>query len=101
MKKVRCFILGFVLLFTLINIASAQFVNESRVDIKAVAVTSGESRGVVIDITVIVTPGDGKVFVSTTPFTEIDMQGSAQLAALTACDLLGIDFMKYNFFYEI
>ena len=101
MKKVRCFILGFVLLFTLINIASAQFVNESRVDIKAVAVTSGESRGVVIDITVIVTPGDGKVFVSTTPFTEIDMQGSAQLAALTACDLLGLDFTKHDFFYIV
>ncbi|RLI73254.1 serine protease-like protein, partial [Archaeoglobales archaeon] len=30
-----------------------------------------------------------------------DMQGSAQLAALTACDLLGLDFTKYDFFYII
>ncbi|AEA47723.1 S16 family serine protease [Archaeoglobus veneficus] len=82
--------------------AEAQFVNESRVTIKAVAVTSGEKpQGAVIDITVIVTPGNGRVFVSTTPYTEIDMQGSAQLAALTACDLLGIDFMQHDFFYII
>ncbi|MDI9610924.1 MAG: serine protease-like protein [Archaeoglobales archaeon] len=70
--------------------------------IKAVAVKSGESpEGVVINITVSLSPGNGRVFVSTTPFTEIDMQGSAQLSALTACDLLGIDFMKYDFFYVI
>ncbi len=82
--------------------ASAQFVNERVVKIKAVAVKSGETpEGVVINITVIVTPGNGKVFVSTSPYTEIDMQGSAQLAALTSCDLLGLDFMKYNFFYII
>ena len=80
----------------------AQFVNESRVTIKAVAVTSGaKPQGAVINITVIVTPGNGKVFVSTIPYTEIDMQGSAQLAALTACDLLGIDFMRHDFFYVI
>ena len=81
---------------------NAQFVNAKTVTIKAVAVKSGEiPEGVVINITVIVTPGTGKIFVSTLPFTEIDMQGSAQLAALTACDLLGLDFTKYNFFYEI
>jgi uncharacterized protein len=91
-----------LLLLLLIPIASAQFENAKKVEIKAVAVTSGENpTGAVIDITVIVTPGDGKVFVSTSPFTEIDMQGSAQLAALTACDLLGIDFTKYDFFYTI
>lgn len=98
----RKLIFAFVLLLTLTTISSAQFVNESKVDIKAVAVTSGENpRGVVINITVIVTPGNGKVFVSTTPYTEIDMQGSAQLAALTACDLLGLDFTKHDFFYII
>lgn len=70
--------------------------------IRAVAVTSGDyPEGVVINITVSISPGSGRVFVSTTPFTEIDMQGSAQLSALTACDLLGIDFTKYDFFYII
>ncbi|MEM1593878.1 MAG: S16 family serine protease [Archaeoglobaceae archaeon] len=75
---------------------------ETQKSIKAVAVTSGEEpEGVVINITVAIREGNGRVFVSTAPFTEIDMQGSAQLAALTACDLLGIDFTKFDFFYVI
>ncbi len=91
-----------ICLIALTSTALAQFENPKVVEIKAVAVTSGENPiGVVINITVIVTPGDGRVFVSTTPYTEIDMQGSAQLAALTACDLLGIDFLKHDFFYVI
>jgi|Deesub1362A_J573_1020465.scaffolds.fasta_scaffold00560_6 uncharacterized protein len=80
----------------------AQFVNETEVTVKAVAVTTGEQpAGVIINITAIITPGNGKIFVSTSPFTQIDMQGSAQLAALTACDVLGMDFLSYNFFYTI
>jgi len=91
-----------ILLLILLTPAGAQFENAQKASIKAVAVTSGDTpSGVVIDITVIVTPGDGRVFVSTTPYTEIDMQGSAQLAAITACDLLGVDFTKYSFFYII
>lgn len=75
---------------------------EAQKTVKAVAVTSGKDpEGVVINITVSIKQGNGRVFVSTTPFTEIDMQGSAQLSALTACDLLGVDFTKYDFFYII
>ncbi len=91
-------VLIFLLIFTP---AYAQFENYSERSIKAVAVVSGENRGATINITVIVTPGDGRVFVSVSPFTEIDMQGSAQLSALTACDLTGKDFLNYDFFYII
>ncbi len=92
-----------ILIFLLsIHTADAQFTNESEVTIKAVAVTTGEaSEGVIINITALITPGNGKIFVSTTPYTQIDMQGSAQLSALTACDVLGKDFLDYNFFYTI
>ncbi|MEM0203688.1 MAG: S16 family serine protease [Archaeoglobaceae archaeon] len=94
----RNLILAILLLFA-IQCAGAFEVQKS---IKAVAVTSGEEpEGVVINVTVIIRDGEGRVFVSTTPFTEIDMQGSAQLSALTACDLLGIDFTKFDFFYVI
>ncbi|MBO8179662.1 MAG: serine protease-like protein [Archaeoglobus sp.] len=98
----RSAIIFLILMLVLITPAGAQFENAQKASIKAVAVTSGDQpTGVVINISVIVTPGDGRVFVSTTPYTEIDMQGSAQLAAITACDLLGIDFTKYDFFYTI
>ncbi|MCS7121251.1 MAG: serine protease-like protein [Archaeoglobaceae archaeon] len=94
-----CKKLTLILLLLLIN--SALALEGNSVTVKAVAVTSDGSKGVTIDITVTVSKGTGKVFVATGPMTEIDMQGSARLAAVTACDLLGIDFMDYNFFYEI
>ncbi len=98
----RKFILFLTFLALIAQPVYAQFENAHEATIKAVAVTSGPNpEGVVINVTVVVTPGDGRVFVSTTPYTEIDMQGSAQLAALTACDLLGMDFTKYDFFYII
>ncbi len=101
MRRPLCVGLILLLLISLVPV-HAEFVNAKVVTIKAVAVKTGERpEGAVINITVIITPGTGKVFVSTTPYTEIDMQGSAQLAALTACDLLGVDFTKHDFFYEI
>ncbi len=91
-----------VLILALILAIYSSSAFEVEKSIKAVAVTSGDSpSGVVINITVSISSGSGRVFVSTSPFTEIDMQGSAQLSALTACDLLGIDFTKYDFFYII
>lgn len=93
---------GLIAMLIIFLIIQPALAFEMQKSINAVAVTSGEKiEGVVIKITVFINPGTGRVFVSTTPFTEIDMQGSAQLAALTACDLLGIDFTKYDFFYVI
>ena len=94
-------LLTLIALLLLASTSSAEFVNATQKTIKAVAVVSGENRGATINITVIVTPGNGRVFVSTLPYTEIDMQGSAQLAAITASDLTGKDFLKYDFFYII
>ena len=95
-------ILVSLILLALLPVSQAQFVNAHEAKIKAVAVKSTQPpEGAVINISVIVTPGNGKVFVSTVPYTQIDMQGSAQLAALTACDVLGLDFMKYDFFFTI
>lgn len=92
------------LILAILLISAIQCVGafEAQKSIKAVAVTSGEEpEGAIINITVAIREGNGRVFVSTTPFTEIDMQGSAQLSALTACDILGIDFTKLDFFYVI
>ncbi|WP_457591716.1 S16 family serine protease [Geoglobus sp.] len=90
-----------LIILLLASSALSQFENYTEREIKAVAVVSGANKGATIDITVIVTPGNGRVFVSVSPFTEIDMQGSAQLSALTACDLTGKDFLNYDFFYII
>ena len=62
--------------------------------------TNGE-QGSFLYARVIVTNGTGHVFVDTSPFTQVDLQGSARIAASVASDVLGIDESKYDFYYII
>jgi uncharacterized protein len=90
-----------ILLFLLIpNIA---FALEDGVTIPVVAYRSGEDgeKGVLLSAEVIVTRGTGHVFVDTSPYTQVDLQGSARLAAMVTSDVLGIDQRKYDFYYII
>lgn len=70
----------------------------------AVAQTSTGYKGVVSTITITIHNGStcsGRVFVETTPLTQIDMQGSARLAVTVAGALTGIDVSNYDFFFVI
>ncbi len=70
--------------------------------IPAVTETSEGMRGVTANLTVTVEyPGSGEVYFSTSPLTEIDMQGAARTAALTAATLLGVDPFSYNYYFSI
>jgi len=67
-----------------------------------IAAVSSEGEGVLGNLTVTVEwPGQGKVFISTSPAAEVDTQGSAVIASLAASILAGVDPMSYNFYYEI
>ncbi|MFA4934256.1 MAG: S16 family serine protease [Candidatus Methanoperedens sp.] len=61
---------------------------------------SGE-EGILLGAQVRVTNGTGHVFVDTNPYTQVDLQGSARLAAMVASDVLGIDQGAYDFYYII
>ncbi len=63
--------------------------------------TNGEDMGILLGATVIVTNGTGHVFVDTSPYTQVDLQGSARIAAMVASDVLGIDQRMYDFYYII
>lgn len=71
--------------------------------IYAVAITGSEKiyKGVLINISVTITRGNGDVYISTSPLAEKDMQASAVTAARIACEILGKNFFKYNFYYKI
>ncbi len=58
----------------------------------------GTFVGVGMDMEVTVRNGTGGVFVDTRPLTQMDMQGSARLAAATASAIAGIDMGRYDFF---
>ncbi len=45
--------------------------------------------------------GTGHIFVDTRPLTQVDMQGSARIAARTACDILGLDVNNYDFYFTV
>lgn len=63
--------------------------------------TGDGEEGVLLGAQVVVTNGTGHVFVDTNPYTQVDLQGSARLAAMVASDVLGVDQRKYDFYYII
>jgi uncharacterized protein len=63
--------------------------------------TDSGDEGILLGAQVIVTNGTGHVFVDTNPYTQVDLQGSARLAAMVASEVLGIDERAYDFYYII
>jgi uncharacterized protein len=79
--------------------APAGWVRSCTVHIVAV---SGSGEGVLGNLTVTIHyPGSGKVYISTSPATEVDTQGSARLAAFAASLVAGVDMTRYDFYYDI
>lgn len=76
---------------------------EEGVSVPLVAdkVTGDGEEGALLGAQVIVVNGTGHVFVDTNPYTQVDLQGSARLAAMVACDVLGVDEKAYDFYYII
>lgn len=69
--------------------------------ILAVGEANGKYFGVPTLLKVVVTPGDGEVFLSTEPLTEVDMQASARLAALVAAYVAGKNYFDYDYFISV
>ncbi|MEZ0394516.1 MAG: S16 family serine protease [Desulfurococcaceae archaeon] len=64
----------------------------------APAVTSGNT-GIMTNITLAIAyPGMGRVFFSALPFTELDTQAAARVAAWVAANLVGANFSSYDYF---
>jgi uncharacterized protein len=76
---------------------------ENGVTIPLVAdrMTDSGEAGAILSAQVIVTNGTGHVYVDTNPYTQVDLQGSARIAAMVASDVLGVDEKSYDFYYAI
>lgn len=62
----------------------------------------GEEQGVLSRLIVTVAyPGSGNVYVSTNPLTMLDTQAAARIAAMVAARMAGVNFWKYDYFYEM
>lgn len=95
-----CKILSF---FFLIMTITGAYALEQGVSVPLVAdrSTGDGEEGILLGAEVVVTNGTGHVFVDTNPYTQVDLQGSARLAAMVASDILGIDEKAYDFYYII
>ena len=75
-----------------------------EIDVAAVLAGSegGEEKGVLSKLVVTVAyPGSGNVYVSTNPLTMLDTQAAARIAAMVAARMAGVNFWKYDYFYEM
>lgn len=94
-----------MLLLILVLLVSASSIHalEDGVTVPLVAdrSTGDGDEGILLSASVIVKNGTGHVFVDTSPYTQVDLQGSARLAAMVASDVLGIDQRAYDFYYII
>lgn len=96
------FILAIILTILFVTPACALNMEEGiTVPIVAAYSTPDGESGVLLNATVIVTPGNGHVFVDTQPYTQMDLQGSARMATLVASDVTGIDPSEYDFYFII
>ncbi|MCC6040950.1 MAG: hypothetical protein LM557_02110 [Desulfurococcaceae archaeon] len=68
------------------------------VEIYAPAVSSS-GKGLVSKITLAVAyPGSGRVFFSALPYTEVETQGAARVAAYIASVVAGLDYSNYDYY---
>ncbi|MDM7275784.1 MAG: S16 family serine protease [Thermoprotei archaeon] len=89
-----------LMLGSLVPVAqSGQALFECSLNIAAVASSGG---GVVGELTVrVVSPGSGLIFVSTSPATDVDVQGAARIAVLAASMLLGFNPLGYDYYFIV
>ncbi|MEA1895114.1 MAG: S16 family serine protease [Euryarchaeota archaeon] len=90
-----------ILLIFPIFLSCTPYTSAASVSVLLPAVYSSEEIGVLTNLTVWVEDGTGHVFVDTAPFAQVDMQGSARLSSMVACDITGTDPESHDFFYVI
>jgi len=90
-----------LLLFLVVPVGAISDDDGVSVPLVADYIGGGFEQGVFLDAFVVVGGGDGHVFVDTSPYAQVDLQGSARLAAMVASDITGIDQAGQNFYYVI
>jgi uncharacterized protein len=86
-----------VALAALPTVLAAQHVGH----IAALTVVQGTEFGETADISLEIKPGQGSLFIESTPLTRLDTQMSARLARDAACQRSGVDCSRYDFFYVV
>ncbi len=93
------------LLVVLVSLPVAVCQTFTEIDVTVPAVSqddSGLAIGVPVRLNIrMMTPGTGEVFVNTRALTQMDMQGSARVAAMVAAELTGRDLRTRDFYVTL
>lgn len=102
-KKVFALMVMTLLLLISCYIHEARSIEERELYIVAVSkLENGSYVGVYARLKVAVEyPGSGIVYISTKPLTQLDIQASARVAAITAAQLTGIDYFSRNYYIYV
>src|SRR3989338_1034882 len=95
----RCILLVLASLLLLYTVSAHTLTSGSAV---LLAVTEEENSSCVLaGLDLSIEPGFGDVYLNTYPLTKISTQLSLRVAKEQACEELGVDCSKYNFYYTI
>ncbi|MBN2566565.1 hypothetical protein JXB02_00595 [Candidatus Woesearchaeota archaeon] len=100
--KTKYFVLPLIIvILALVIIIDPQPVKYGSMKLLAVSETDDGLRGAQASLSLQIRPGSGKVFIDSFPLTKLDTQMSTRFAMQFACNALGINCRKYDFFYTI
>ena len=100
MRWILSIILMFILVSSTITTTQSLFEYSSVKTITVYAPAVSSSGGGVLSKTTLAVayPGSGRVFFSALPYTEVETQGAARIAAYVAALIANVDFSKYDYF---
>jgi len=100
LRWILSIILMFILVSSTITTTQSLFEYSSVKTITVYAPAVSSSGGGVLSKTTLAVayPGSGRVFFSALPYTEVETQGAARIAAYVAALIANVDFSKYDYF---
>ncbi|MBR9683627.1 hypothetical protein GOV03_03745 [Candidatus Woesearchaeota archaeon] len=101
MKKRLVFLIGMVLLASLVLGNGDLIGKEKHLKLLAVQENGEEFKGSIADLYLELNEGSGRVFLETFPLTKMDTQISTRFAKEMACDYFDLDCGRYDFIYTI
>lgn len=91
-----------VILLLLILLIPTVFAQSGSIKLLAVTESGNNSyRGSIVDLNLEIKPGTGRVFIDSFPLTKLDTQITTRTSNQIACDYVGDNCNKYDFFYTI
>lgn len=104
-RRLYVFFLTFMLMIAsaslILSASGACVIREEYMYLLAVGSSDGSYSGVATSLRVSLIPGDGSVYLSIDPLSEIDMQSSLKVASLVAGFVSGADFSSYSVLVRI